>query len=178
MLIKNINFIQLKAKLPSVLFYKQPIKSVMQPPQEVYTAISTRGDKNWGILVLHKSTMQHRNDYNGSTLAIDYIESRNKHKGLGKAMIEFAKNYSKQKGCNGYIVLRADSTIDKKQVPHIFYRKQNFTTLDKKIDKKIDLFIRNQQDGTSSDFPTQSMYFPPPQKQNFINKIKLLLKLK
>lgn len=176
MLKSRINFIHPKAELPAVLFYRNPIESLNRPRQEVYTAISTNGDKNWGILVLHKSKMQHREDYNGCTLAIDYIESKNKHKGLGKAMIEFAKKYSKQNGCNGYIVLRADSSINKNQVPHIFYRKQNFTTLDKKIDEKIDLFIKNKQDGTSKDFSTQIMHFPPPQKQSFINKIKLLLK--
>lgn len=162
-----------RGEIPEVLFYKLSKKSVMHPPQEEFLAFSTKGDNNWGEIVVHKSKMLHRNDYSGDTLAIDFIGSNERHKGLGSSMIEFAKNYSKKKGCNGYLVLRADSSIDKHQVPHIFYRKQGFTTLDKKTDNKLDMFIKNDKKATSFDFMTQMMYYPaPPKKPSLFERIK------
>ena len=170
--------LKINEKLPKVLFYKRPTRSIMHPPQTEYIAFSTNGDKNWGELIIHKSSLQHREDYSGNTLAIDFIASKEKRKGLGGAMIKFAKNLSKQKGCNGFLVLKADSTIDSHRVPHIFYRKQGFTTLDKKIDNKLDMFIKNNQQATSNDFSTQLMYYPaPPKKQGFWDKIKGFLKI-
>lgn len=161
------------AKLPEVLFYKRPIKSVMSPPQEEFVAFSTKGDKNWGEIVLHKSKLQHRKDYEGDTLAIDFISSNDRQKGLGSAMIDFAKNLSKKNGCNGYLVLRADSSIDKHHVPHIFYRKQGFTTLDNKLDRKLDSFIKDNKQATSNDFKTQLMYYPAPQKKpSLVERLK------
>ena len=170
MQVAKLKYLNLKQKLPKVLFYKQPLKSIMRPPQEVFIAFSTTGDKNYGVLVLHKSTMLHRDDYAGTSLAIDYIESKNKRSGLGKAMIDFAKNYSKCNDCNGYIVLRADNSIDKSCVPHVFYRKQEFTTLDRKIDKKLDSFIKDNKSATSDYFSTQLMYYPAQQKHSFVKK--------
>ena len=165
-----------KEKLPEVLFYKRPASSVMKPPQDEFVAFSTKGDMNYCEMLVHKSSMQNRQDYSGKTLAIDFIKSKEKRKGLGTAMLDFAKNYSKKNGCNGYLVLRAESSIDKSHVPHIFYRKQEFTTLDKKLDKKLDMFIRKNKDATSDDFATTLMYYPAPQqKPSFLERLKEFL---
>ena len=67
---------KLNLKLPEVLFYKRPVMSVMRPPQDEFVAFSTKGDKNWGEIIMHKSSMQNRQDYNGKTLAIDFIKSQ------------------------------------------------------------------------------------------------------
>ena len=161
----NLNIIN-SAKIPDVLFYKRPKNSIMKPPQEEFVAFSTKGDKNWGELIIHKTNLILRDDYNGDTLAIDFIESKNKHNGLGKAMINFAKNYSKQVGCNGYIILKATSIKNEEDVPHIFYKKENFSTLDKKIDKKLDYFIKKKLFAKPKDFPSMLMFYPPKEKTN------------
>lgn len=168
--ITKTNCIAVKKGIPKVLFYKRLCKSYMSPPQTEFVAFSTAGDKNFGELVVHKSKLIFRNDYQGDTLAIDFIQSQKKHNGLGSSMIEFAKNYSKRIGCNGYLVLKADSTLDKKEVPHIFYRKMGFTTFDKKIDKKLDSFIKSKTSATSKDFSSQLMFYPMKKKKNIIRQ--------
>ena len=125
----------------------------MHPPQTEFLAFSTTGDKNWGELVVHKTKMQFRNDYKGETLAIDFISTHKKNKGLGATIIDFAKNYSKQIGCNGYIVLKAVSHFSNDSAPHLFYRKHGFTSLDKNFDKKLDSFIKNKQKKGNRTFP-------------------------
>lgn len=159
-------------QIPEVLFYKKPYKSVMNPPQTEFLAFTTTGDKNWGTLVVHKTKMQFRDDYHGDTLAIDFIKTDKKRNGLGSAMIKFAKNYSKQIGCNGYIVLRATNILDTKNAPHIFYRKQGFTSLNKKFDKNLDLFIKKNQNSDSKNFPATLMFYPEAKKLSFFEKIK------
>ena len=161
-------------KIPEVLFYKKPYKSVMHPPQTEFLAFSTTGDKNWGELVVHKTKMQFRNDYKGETLAIDFISTHKKNKGLGATIIDFAKNYSKQIGCNGYIVLKAVSHFSKDNAPHIFYRKQGFTSLDKNFDKNLDSFIKNKQKVNPDIFPEKLMFYPEEKKLSFFEKIKNL----
>ena len=81
-------------------------------------------------------------------------------------MINFAKNYSKQVGCNGYIILKATSIKNESYSPCIFYRKENFSTLDKKIDKKLDYFIKKKLFATQKDFPSMLMFYPPKEKTN------------
>lgn len=133
----------------------------MHPAQIEFIAISTTGDGNWGELVVHKTNISQRPDYNGSSLAIDFMKSKQSNKGLGKQMFLFAQNYSKQIGCNGYILGKADSSFTPQKIPHLLYRKWGFSTLDRNIDQQLDKFINKSKNATIKDFPSMLVFYPP-----------------
>ena len=118
--------------------------------------------------------MQFRDDYKGDTLAIDFIGTDKENKGLGTTIIDFAKNYSEQIGCNGYIVLKAVSHFSKDSSPHIFYRKLGFTSLDENFDKNLDSFIKNKQKANPDIFPEKLMFYPEEKNLGLFEKIKNL----
>lgn len=160
--------------LPKFLFYQRKINNYKHTKEYEYVAFSTKNPKIWGELIIHKTTMQHRKDYSGSTLCIDLIKSKETNHRLGTEMIDFAKNYSIRNGCNGYLILRADGSLSPQRVPQIFYRKQGFSTLDDKIDKSMDKFIKNKSNATIKDFVVDIMYYPALKKtasNNFLKKI-------
>ena len=122
-------------------------------------------------MVCHKSNIPLRESYKGPILIIDFINTRINNKGYGSVLINFAKNYSKKIGCNGYVVLKADSSFTPNRVPHLFYRKQGFSSFDPITDKKMDKFIRKNKDATHRDFRAIVMHYPAnPPKQNALKK--------
>ena len=157
-------------KLPDTLFYK---KNIFRN-REDWIALSTKGDKNWGELVLHKLTISHRDDYNGPSLGVYFIKSDQKRKGLGTAMINFAKQYSKYIDCNGHLVLKATTLEGEKIAPHVFYRKQQLSTLDNFLDGKLDILIKTNELANPKEFPAMLMFYPPKSKKqlNLWDKIK------
>ena len=74
-------------------------------------------------------------------------------------MLDFAKKIAEKSGCNGSVVLKADESFSPQKIPHLFYRKNGFTTLDKKIDQKMDTFIKKGKTATYKDFPSLVMYY-------------------
>lgn len=161
-------------EIPKVLFWKRKVNPIMHPAQTEFVAISMTGDGNWGELVLHKTNISHRPDYNGSSLAIDFIKSKQPGKGIGKQMFLFAQNYSKQIGCNGYILGKADGSFTPQKIPHLLYRKWGMSTLDKNVDYKMDKFIKNNKNATTKDFPCMLMFYPALQikyKESMFDKI-------
>ena len=91
--------------------------------------------------------------------------------------IDFAKKYSERNGCNGHILLKATSIYE--NTPHLFYRKQGFSTLDPEIDKKMDKFIKSGIEASSLDFRDMLMFYPPKkedEKKNILQKIIDFLK--
>lgn len=161
-------------KIPDVLIYCRG-KNRLTPPQEEFLAFSTKkGEKATGLLVCHQLDFEVRDDYNGPVLGVDFIETTPHGKGLGQKLLSFAKIYSKKIGCNGYICLKADCSFDR--LPHLFYRKNGFTTLDSKIDKQMDEFINQKYEPTTDDYPSLLMYYPenttkPVQKSNIVKKL-------
>ena len=159
--------------------YEHTINKVMHPKQHILDIYSLDKAKKLGILVCHKSELSLRPNYEGSVLAIDYLEVSDKNNGIGTQILKFAENFSKEIGCNGYMTLKSDCSYTPEKIPHTFYRKFGFSTLDKKTDKKLDKFIRLKQNATSSDFPCLLMHYPPQLEkisgfkrlQNFIYKI-------
>ena len=125
-----------------------------------------------GTLVCHKSELPLRPDYENSVLAIDFLEVTTKNEGLGTKILKFAEDYSKQVGCDGYLTIKADGSFMPERIPHIFYRKYGFTTLDKYNDMKLDKFIKKGCNATTKDFPCMLMHYPPQPKDNmtFIQK--------
>ncbi len=152
------------------------INKVMRPQQHIFDIYSLDKTKKLGTLVCHKSDLPLRPNYDGSVLAIDYLEVSTKNKGLGTQILKFTKNYSKEIGCNGYMTLKSDSSHTPEKIPHIFYRKFGFSTFDKDIDNKLDKFIRLKQNATSQDFPCLLMHYPPkPEKISVFKRFKNLV---
>lgn len=145
----------------SDLSYTHTINKVMHPHQHVFEMYSKDKTKKCGTLVCHKSEVPLRPNYKGSVLAIDFLEVSDKNKGVGTKILKFAKNCSEKMGCNGYMVLKSDSSYTPEKIPHLFYRKFGFSTFDKKTDKKLDKFINSKQNATSKDFPCLIMHYPP-----------------
>lgn len=161
-------------KIPEVLFWKRKVNPIMHPVQTEFVAISTTGDGNFGELIVHKTDISRRTDYNGSSLAIDFIKSQQPGKGLGKQMLLFARNYSKQIGCNGYILGKADVSFTPQKIPHLLFRKYGLSSLDKNIDNRMDKFIKEGKIATSKDFPCMLVFYPPleiPKKHSKLCKL-------
>ena len=157
--------------------YKHSINNTMHPCQHIFDFYSNAGKNKLGTLVCHKSELQIRPNYEGNVLAIDFLEVTNKNQGFGTKVLKFAEEYSKQIGCKGFITLKADGSYMPERIPHIFYRKFGFSTLDKSTDKKLDKFIKQNANATMNDFPCLLMHFPKPDKEsNGLKRVLSLLK--
>ena len=155
----------------SSLKYNHSINQVMHPLQHIFTFFSDTRE-NMGTLVCHKSEMQLRPDYNNPVLAIDFLEVTDKNKGDGTKILKFAEEFSREIGCNGFMTLKSDVSYTPEKIPHIFYRKFGFSTLDKHTDKQLDKFIRHNSFATKKDFPCLLMHYPAPErKTSVINRI-------
>ncbi len=158
----------------SDLTYKHSVNKIMHPPQHIFDFYSEANNNKIGTLVCHKSVLPIRPNYNGSVLAIDYIQVADKNAGIGTKILNFAQEYSQQIGCKGFMTLKADTSYMPEKVPHIFYRKFGFSSFDKKTDKELDKFIRLRKFATRKDFPCLLMHYPPLPKK--ISKFNVLFK--
>ncbi len=95
------------------------------------------------------------------SLYIWFLSSNDSGSGYGKAMIEFARNFSKKIGCNGYIHLDADTGLMPYRVPHIFYRKCGMSTANPYEDWCLDKYIVKGKKATYKNFKSMDMFFPP-----------------
>lgn len=145
--------------------YEHSINKVMNPNQHIFDIYSVVGKNKLGTLVCHKSEAQIRPNYDGSVLAIDFLEVTDKNKGTGTKILKFAEEYSNEIGCKGFMSLKADPFFMPEKIPHLFYRKFGFSTLDKKTDKQLDKFIKHNANATSKDFPCMLMHYPPAKKE-------------
>lgn len=173
-MIPNVINTQLLKKLPDKLIYLRNINTAMHPPVEEYVIFSPKNGKIGGIMHCHKMNVKIRPDFDGYPLGIDLIRTEKSGEGFGTALINFAKNYSKQIGSEGQICLKSVTSLSPMRIPHLFYRKQGFTTLDKKTDKLLDAFIKIKNCATYRDFPPILMYYPDKKactKENFSGKI-------
>ena len=151
-------------ELPRTLIYNKPKSSL-------YTMMTTQNSRIVGSMWAQPQKIDNKNFFNIILLVID-----ERRKGFGREFIDFAKNISYQKGCEGRVFLTSDINIFESKIPpHIFYRKQGFTTNDKAYLKKIDQFIKEGKEMTYKDNKCIYMYYEPP-KNNIINKIKKIFK--
>lgn len=153
-------------KIPKMVLMEVFNEQKILKDDKHFLAINTKDSLPCGKIKLSiRKGSYHLPDYDGNILMISMIESYKKNQGIGKGMINFAKNFSKQNGCNGEIVLFADCTCTPKRVPHLFYRKQGFTTLSKIKDFKMDMFIKKNKDATWDDFSSMRMFYSPSIKK-------------
>ena len=148
-------------KIPEKLIYLRQINYAANPSQEEFVIFAPHAKDISGRMVCHKSNLRLRPDYKGTSLAIDYLTVFEPEKGFGRALINFAKNYSKKIGCNGYVFLMADGSYTPSRVPHVFYRKCGFTTLDKKLDKGLDKCIKKNKPANWNIFHNELMFYSP-----------------
>ena len=169
----NLLNIQPIKKIPDRLIYLNSVNKTMRPEQLKYIIFSTKTGKHEGEMLCHKTKMNLRDDYNGSSLAVDFLMANKRKQGVGTAFINFAKFLSRQMGCNGHIVLKADPFFTPNSAPHVFYRKCGFSTLDKKQDKKIDNYIKKHKDANWKDMLPTLMFYPEyhEKKQSFIKTL-------
>lgn len=151
----------MKTNLVFDFTYEHSINKVMHPCQHIFDFYSGTSKNRLGTLVCHKSETKIRPNYEGSVLAIDFLEVTNKNQGFGTKVLKFAEEYSKQIGCKGFLTLKADGSYMPEKIPHIFYRKFGFSTLEKNTDKKLDTFIKQKTNATIHDFPCLLMHYPP-----------------
>ena len=101
-----------------------------------------------------------------------------RRKGYGTKFINFAKNESNEYNCNNHLFLLASSLYDPQYPSHIFYRKQGFTSINKKMNKILDKCIAKNEKLNNAE--NLIMYMPvkkeePEQKYGFFKKLKNLL---
>ena len=101
---------------------------------------------------------------NGKRKAIfvGLIKSNPRKQGLGTEMLNMAIGLSKKLGHEGRIFLCAFPSLCEEEVSQIFYRKFGMNCEDKKLNKKMDKFIKEGKSATIKDFPDKIyMYYPP-----------------
>lgn len=139
-----------------------------------------------GVLTCSEE-QEFRNNGERTAIFVGLIKSNPRKNGLGTEMLNMAINLSKKLGHEGRIFLCAFPSLCKEEVPHIFYRKFGMNCEDKKLNKKMDKFIKEGKIVTIKDFPDKTyMYYPPvptvkPEKirkksliDNFLDVFKLI----
>ncbi len=94
----------------------------------------------------------------------------------GCYFFNFAKNESYKQGCEGRLSLNAYNPTSP---PQIFYKKQGLVAVDKKVDKSLDLYLKNGY-GVIDTSPCE-MFLPIDTKKNskdFIKDLKKFFRLK
>lgn len=91
------------------------------------------------------------------SLYIADIQAKEREKGVGSYLINFALKVSKKLGCNKNIHLLSSDLYDTVKPPHIFYAKKGFFTPDKKLMSYINESLTGKKYILPEDIP---MYYP------------------
>lgn len=160
-------------RIPKALIYHQ-----LKSPQDRFILLPTNKSESGRLVIMEcaKEFITRKDIGYTASLCIDKLISTCRGKGYGTIMLDFAKNYSKKTGCNGLFHLFADGCYNPHRLPHIFYRKYGMSTINPKIDKKLDKLIAKNKNATYKDFDTEQMFYPPikhPESKlkQLINKI-------
>ena len=105
-----------------------------------FTAYSTETNKSCGIMLCRPSIII-KGDNVVRSMQIGELYATSNQKGAGTALLDYARALSKTEHCVG-IHLVASGCYSPEKVPHLFYRKYGMNTGDKKLDKKMDKFIK------------------------------------
>ena len=116
---------------------------------------------------------------NCNALEIVRLIMEERRMGYGSKFIEFAKYESKQSGCDGRVFALASRLYDRLHPSHIFYRKNGFTSVDKKLNQIMDECMANGQNLDIEHADNLFMYLPikekPRKSSGFFKKLKNLL---
>ena len=109
-----------------------------------------------------------------NALEIVAILLKERKKGFGSKFLKFAKYESLKSGCEGRVFLCASRLFNINHPPHIFYKKNGYVSVSKKMNKLMDDCIKN---GTELDIKQADdllMYLPvkeEPQKTSGFSKL-------
>lgn len=184
-------------KIPNILIYKCP-----KPPliigftyrhcgkPSLYRMADTKTGKYVGEMVasavVHDKSI-HQNFYPikmpYKSFYIADLQMKERFLGYGSKFIEFAKNMSKQLGCNGRVHLVASRIYDRYYPPHIFYKKHGFISNNKFMDDYLDNCISTKcqiepgiADNLNMYLPIGDKVYKPESKFHcFINFLKRFL---
>ena len=138
-------------KLPEVLFYSRPSTNS-------YTMISTKNPEILGHMRAFVSNYHFKDPY---LFVHQLVIFKNKRQGYGTKFLDFAKNLSKKSGCGGRVRLIATTTAyDPRNPPHLFYRKNGFSSNNKKFIAKMDRYIRKNKQLDYRTTHRLEMYYP------------------
>lgn len=127
-----------------------------------FTIINTKSQKAVGSMICIPSKVYRKDLGEVNSLYIAYLSAiKNMGQGIGSALFNLAKIYSKQIGCDGNIHLDSSGCILPNKAPHIFYRKLGMSSNSLKIDQRIDKYIRNGKFMSKEEIPVLRMYYPP-----------------
>ena len=139
--------------------------------QNFYKMFTTKDPRVVGIMSADNAKIDNKNYFH---ILLLYIKEQ--RKGFGRDFIDFAKNISKDNGSECRVFLLADKEVyGAKNPPHIFYRKQGFTTSNKKYLKFIDKLIRENKEMDNIDSKPIYMYYLPD-KLTFLQQIVMRVK--
>ena len=88
-----------------------------------------------------------------------FINKNFRSKGAGKAFLNIAKRESYRRNCDGRVHLIAEHADLRQPPPHIFYRKQGFSTQFLSTLEKIDKIIKYGVKQINEEFQNIPMYF-------------------
>ncbi len=121
---------------------------------------STKTGKFGGFMEMRPEAIT-LNNFRKPSVYVSYLYSNVSGHGFGTSLLNYARSFSKEVGCEGRIFLDADSSLNPYYAPHIFYRKYGMNTGKREIDKKLDKFIKKRKNATNKDFSIERMFYPP-----------------
>lgn len=94
------------------------------------------------------------------SLQIFHIESCERSKGVGSDFIKVAKSESKRFGCEGRVNVISSTMYDRKNPPHIFYKKNGFISVSEIINNKLNECIIQKKKASFKRITGIDMYLP------------------
>ena len=154
--------------LPKGLIYRVP-------KSDIYHLIETRTGELVGKMVAFPITNglkqiydvpQESKVFRVYSLKIDPLRRNEK---WGSYFMQFAKNESNRQECDGRLYLVA---YNSEYAPHVFYKKQGLKAVDKRMDQKLNEFIKKNENPIW--LPSSEMYLPIEEKEKEIKCISSL----
>lgn len=156
-------------KLPKRLIYHRKVKTPLEEKYDVFKMFSTQTGHELGMLAtlpdvkkIELSSYYPKGDWKPSLYIMD-LHSFERDKGVGTMFINFAKILSEKLGMHGRLHLISSDMYDKSRPPHIFYRKQGFTSRNVKRVKEMDEYLLGQASDLHK-FHSLRMYYNPNAK--------------
>jgi hypothetical protein len=166
-----------KTGFPDKLVFASKIE-IAKSYIDKFVIISTKDTSAKAVMRCYPETID-REGKSVKSLYIWTLDSTKSGLGLGSSLLNFAKNYSKKIGLDGYIHLMASSEISPNKIPHVFYKKMGMNTSDITTNHQLDKFIKNGKNATIDDFDSVVMYYPPIkfQPSNFDKFLAIIKKI-
>lgn len=160
--IEQSHILRRYGKLPDKLIYHNVARYSSGFSEDVFTIFFTRDSKNHAVMYCLPSEVYRSDMGRVKSLSVEFLyNASQKHMGLGRELMEFAKVYSNQIGCGGRINLYAAKGMAFNEYPHMFYKKCGFNTGIPLFDKKMAKYLTQKVKPEDAEFPTLKMFYPP-----------------